>query len=231
MWLRAGHKTDSRAQLTQLNREAHDLACLGRHEARAYTAPWVPLLHGQSAAFLAGQLIVDVSAFESVQSDAARACSLPRLQPPPSPTAHAAFVAAFLAGSVPRLALRRVYPLRLLDRRHPPAALSALRCPFCDGVVEDLVVHLRAACSHYLGFVVSALGAVCWLDGVRRRVQGSAQQPACWVAVPDGVVGLWDRLHPGVVAPSGRHGYVSMTADVCGAEDEDKAMVLELLQC
>ena len=229
IWLRAGHNTDSQAQLTQLNREAHDLACRGRHEARAYTAPWLPLLHGRVAAFWTGQLIVDVSAFESMQSDSAQAGSLPRLQPPPSPPAHAAFVAAFLAGSVPRLALRRVYALRLLDRRHPPAALTALRCPFCDGVVEDLVVHLRAACWHYLGFVVSALGAVCWLDGVRRQVQGPAQHPAYWVAVPDGVVGLWDSLHPGVAAPPERHALVSMTAEIFGADDEDKAMVTELL--
>ena len=228
--LRAGHNTDSRAQLTQLNQEAHELACRGRSEAGAYTAPWLPLLHGRVAAFWAGQLIVDVSAFESVQSDSAQAGSLPRLLPPPSPPAHAAFVAAFLAGSVPRLALRRVYTLRLLDRRHSPAAFTALRCPFCDGVVEDLVVHLRAACWHYLGFVVSALGAVCWLDGVRRRVQGPAQRPTYWVAVRDGVVGLWDPLHPGVTASPGRHALVSMTAEVCGADDEDKAMVSELLR-
>ena len=91
------------------------------------------------------------------------------------------------------------------------------------------MVHLRAACWHYLGFVVSALGAVCWLDGVRRRVQGPAQHPAYWVAVPDGVVGLWDPLHPGVAAPPERHALVSMTAEVCGADDEDKAMVTELL--
>ena len=182
------------------------------------------LLHGRVAAFRAGQLIVDVSAFDSAQAG-----GLPRLRPPPSPPAHAAFVAAFLTGSVPRLARRRVYALPLLDRRHPPAALTALHCPFCGCVVEDLVLHLCAACWHYLGFVVSALGAVCWLDGVRRRVQWTAQLPAYWVAVPDGVLGLWNPLHPGVAAPLGRHSLVSMTGEICGADDEDKAMVSELL--
>ena len=203
VWLRAGHNTDSQAQLTQLNWEAHTFACRGRHEARAYTAPWLPLLHGRVAAFWTGQRIMDVSAFESVQSVSTQAGSLPRLRPPPSPPAHADFVADFLADSMPRLALRRVYALRLLDRRLPPAALTALSCPFCDDVVEDLVLHLRAACWHYLGFVVSALGAVCWLDGGHRRFQGSAQLPAYWVVVPDGAVGLWDPLHPGVAAPLG----------------------------
>ena len=41
-------------------------------------------------------------------------------------------------------------------------------------------------------------------------------------------MGVWDPLHPGVGAPR-RYTLVSMTAKVCGAVDEDKAMVSQLL--
>ena len=52
---------------------------------------------------------------------------------------------------------------------------------------------------------VSAVGAVCRLDGVRQRIHGSAQPAPHWVAVPDGVMGLWDPVHPGVAATLGQH--------------------------
>ena len=135
--------------------------------------------------------------------DYVRAVAPPPLRAPPSPPTYAAFVAAFLAGSVPRVALRRIYLLRLLGRRHPPSAFVAQSCPFCDAVVTDLVLHLRAACWHYLGYLVSVLGALCWHDRFRQRVLGVARPPAYWLAVPSGVLGLWDPLHPGVDTPPG----------------------------
>ena len=172
IWLRTGHNTNSQAILTQLDRRAHDLACRGRHEAQVYAAPWLRLLHGRVAAYWPGQIVLDVSAFESMGDDYVRAVGLPPLRAPPSLPTYATFVAGFLARSVPLVALRRIYLLRLLGRRHPPSTFVAQSCPFCDAVVTDLVLYLRAACWHYVGYLVSVLGALCWHDCFRQCVLG-----------------------------------------------------------
>ena len=192
IWLRAGHNTYNQAILTQLNRWAHHLACHGRQEAQVYTAWWLPLLHGRVAAYRTRQIVLGLSVFESMENDYVRAVGLPPLRTLPSLPTYAVFVAAFQARSVPRLALRRIYLLRLLDHRHPPAAFVAQSCPFCDTVVNDLVRHLRAVCWHYLGYLVSVLGALCWHSRFRQRVLGPARPPAYSAAVPCGVLGLWD---------------------------------------
>ena len=95
IWLRAGHNTHSQEILTQLNRRAHDLACRGRHENQVYAAPWLPLLHGRVAAYWAGRIVPDISAFESMGDDYVRIVGLPPLRTPPSPPSYAVFVAAF----------------------------------------------------------------------------------------------------------------------------------------
>ena len=130
---------------------------------------------------------------------------------------------------MPRVALRRIFLLRLLDRHRPPSAFVAPSRPFCNAVVTDLVLHLRAACRHYLGYLASILGALCWRDHFRHRVLGPARPPAYWVAAPRGVLGLWGPWHPGVDAPLGQHTLVSMAAEVYGAADDGTALIDELL--